>query len=236
MAKAQHSQRKLYGVVLSFMSFGVVASLIWVYVLPYHFSPQRHRPLEQSGQFDSTDQAAVFHGTHVKSPELAYVSEQDQQVLGSHDPGVEKTIEVDLSKQMLYAKEDGETVAEFQVSTGKWGRTPTGEFDIWIKLVSTKMSGGSKALGTYYYLPNVPYTMFFYNSVTPQSDGFGIHGAYWHSNFGEPMSHGCVNMRPRDVEKLFYWANPEMGDSRILRSTKDNPGTKVIIYGEAPEE
>ncbi|MBZ5574334.1 MAG: L,D-transpeptidase, partial [Acidobacteriia bacterium] len=33
-------------------------------------------------------------------------------------------------------------------------------------------------------LPNVPYTQYFYQ-------GYGLHGTYWHHNFGTPMSHGC---------------------------------------------
>ena len=42
-------------------------------------------------------------------------------------------------------------------------------------------------LGYDYYLPNVPYVMYFYQ-------GYALHGTYWHSNFGRPMSHGCVNL------------------------------------------
>ena len=62
------------------------------------------------------------------------------------------------------------------------------------------MAGGSKALGTYYYLPNVPCTMYFYK-------GYGLHGTYWHNNFGHPMSHGCVNMKTEEACTLFDWAS-----------------------------
>jgi len=49
-------------------------------------------------------------------------------------------------------------------------------------------------------VPDVPWVMYFHNS------GNAIHGAYWHNNFGAPMSHGCVNL-PLDVaEFLFGWA------------------------------
>jgi len=51
-----------------------------------------------------------------------------------------------------------------------------------------------------YYLPDVPYTMYFY-------DGYGIHGTYWHDNFGTPMSHGCVNMRTSEAAWLFDFAD-----------------------------
>jgi lipoprotein-anchoring transpeptidase ErfK/SrfK len=41
--------------------------------------------------------------------------------------------------------------------------------------------------------------MYFYK-------GYALHGTYWHSNFGVPMSHGCVNFRTSDAETLFNWA------------------------------
>jgi lipoprotein-anchoring transpeptidase ErfK/SrfK len=104
-------------------------------------------------------------------------------------------IDVDLSEQMLYAYEGETVVASFLVSTGVPAYpTVTGQFHIYIKLLSTLMAGDG------YYLPNVPYTMYFYYS-------YGIHGTYWHNNFGHPMSHGCVNMYTPDAEWLFYWAS-----------------------------
>jgi lipoprotein-anchoring transpeptidase ErfK/SrfK len=54
--------------------------------------------------------------------------------------------------------------------------------------------------GPGYYLPNVPYTMYFYG-------GYGLHGTYWHNNFGTPMSHGCVNLSTADSGWLFDWAS-----------------------------
>jgi lipoprotein-anchoring transpeptidase ErfK/SrfK len=50
--------------------------------------------------------------------------------------------------------------------------------------------------GPGYYLPDVPYVMYFYS-------GYGLHGTYWHSNFGTPMSHGCVNFSIDDAAWLF---------------------------------
>ena len=108
--------------------------------------------------------------------------------------GGEHWIDVDLSDQMLYAYEGNTIVASFLVSTGVPAfPTVTGQYHIYIKLVSTLMVGDN------YYLPDVPYTMYFYK-------GYGIHGTYWHNNFGHPMSHGCVNMYTPDAEWLFYWA------------------------------
>jgi lipoprotein-anchoring transpeptidase ErfK/SrfK len=41
--------------------------------------------------------------------------------------------------------------------------------------------------------------MYFYR-------GYGLHGTYWHNNFGTPMSHGCVNLSTPDARWLFSWA------------------------------
>ncbi len=106
----------------------------------------------------------------------------------------ERWIDVDLSQQRVYAYEGETLMNSFVVSTGTW-QTPTvtGTYKIWIKLRSTTMTGPG------YYLPNVPYTMYFYK-------GYGLHGTYWHNNFGTPMSHGCVNLSIPDAAWLYDFA------------------------------
>lgn len=106
----------------------------------------------------------------------------------------ERWIDVDLSEQRLYAYEGDTLVRSFVVSTGTW-QTPTvtGKYRVWIKLRSAPMSGPG------YYLPDVPYIMYFYK-------GYGIHGTYWHNNFGTPMSHGCVNMTIADAEWVYNFS------------------------------
>lgn len=102
--------------------------------------------------------------------------------------------DVDLSDQRMYAYEGDTLVRTFVVSTGTW-QTPTikGKFKVWIKLRSAPMSGPG------YYLPDVPYIMYF-------SGDYGIHGTYWHNNFGVPMSHGCVNLSIPDAEWAYDFA------------------------------
>lgn len=143
-------------------------------------------------------------------------------VLGSNSG--DKWIEIDLSDQKLIAHQGNTVFLESLVSTGLWGRTPPGEYSIWYKIRATKMEGGSKALNTYYYLPNVPYAMFFFGN-------FGIHGTYWHNNFGRPMSHGCVNTPTPIAEKLYYWVDPQLPEGKFaVRSSETNPGTRVVIH------
>lgn len=177
---------------------------------------------------------AEFHGTPVTPPSLASLVSVSR-VLGTASPD-EKHIEVDLSHQRLYAFEGSRKIMDVPVSTGKWGPTPTGVFHIWVKLKSTLMSGGEGA--DYYYLPNVPYVMFFSNNQVAASRGFSLHGTYWHNNFGHPMSHGCVNMRTEDAHALFDWASPTVTDGKAwgTYASNNNPGTEIDIYGTPPAE
>lgn len=111
------------------------------------------------------------------------------------NPGAsgEKWIGINLTQQRITAYQGQTPVYSAIVSTGL-PRTPTvvGTFSVYAKYVATPMSGPG------YYLPNVPHTMYFYR-------GYAIHGAYWHTNFGTPMSHGCVNLSLPDAEWFYNW-------------------------------
>jgi lipoprotein-anchoring transpeptidase ErfK/SrfK len=105
-----------------------------------------------------------------------------------------KWIEVNLSEQTLTAWQGDVAVMHTNISSGR-SNTPTvtGRFTIGNKYKAQRMSGPD------YDLPNVPWVMYFYS-------GYAIHGAYWHNNFGVPMSHGCVNMRTNESQMLYEWA------------------------------
>ncbi len=190
---------------------------------------------ETQEDFNPSQTSAVFNNQEFSlPPSLSLLPLPSKKVLGESNG--EKEIQVDLTNQRLYAYEGDQLIYTFLVSTGKWGRTPTGTFTIANKYRFIKMSGGSQALRTYYYLPNVPYTMFFGNAQIPASKGFSLHGTYWHNNFGVPMSHGCINMKISEAGLLYNWADPRLPDGKTSGvSSKDNPGTKVVIYGVTPK-
>lgn len=153
----------------------------------------------------------IFEGKKVIAWPIDTSPVTSAKVLGSATSPGEKHIYVDLSTQTLYAYQGTTLILKTLVSTGKWHDTPVGNFHIWEKLISTEMAGGQGA--DYYDLPNVPYVMYFYHD-------FGLHGAYWHDNFGHKMSHGCVNLRKVDAKALFQWADGPQGNT---------PGTAVSI-------
>ena len=77
------------------------------------------------------------------------------------------------------------------------GGKRTSQFQVWVKLRTDDMRGVD--LGVPWYLPDVPYVMYFFSD-------YGIHGTYWHDNFGTPMSHGCINLSIEDAEWLYNFS------------------------------
>lgn len=113
---------------------------------------------------------------------------------------LERLLEVDLSEQRLYLKENGKTVDSWLISSGRAGaETITGHYRIGWKTPSQTMRGTSRDTGTVYEQPDVPWVMYFNGNQA-------FHGAYWHNNFGNVMSAGCVNMPPAKAKMIYEWS------------------------------
>jgi hypothetical protein len=54
-----------------------------------------------------------------------------------------------------------------------------------------------------YHMARVPWTLFFQTHNA-------IHGCYWHGDYGQPRSHGCVNTAPIDARYVFEWVRPKL--------------------------
>jgi lipoprotein-anchoring transpeptidase ErfK/SrfK len=142
---------------------------------------------------------------------------QDQEFLPTsiHIPPEKKHVQVSLADQTLSAFEDQKLIYNTKISSGlgykevslknpKATATPRGVFYITSKYPSKHM-GGIDATGApgSYSLPGVPWATFFIFKT-----GVAFHGTYWHNNFGNRMSHGCINMKNSDAKWLFRWVNP----------------------------
>lgn len=148
----------------------------------------------------------------------------------------EKKIVIFLKNQLLIAYEGENEVLRTFISAGKVPyQTPRGEFRILYKRMERQMQGYyPNNPQNNYDLRGVPFCWYFLW-------GYAGHGAWWHNNFGQPMSHGCVNV-PLAVspeigispaEFLFRWTTPEFHLSDVLvAATASNPGTLVIIKEE----
>ena len=130
-------------------------------------------------------------------------------------PPENKHIKVSLRDQTLSAYEEENLVFQTKISSGlgfnevtlknpNATATPRGTFFVTSKYPSKHMGGviATGAPGSY-TLPGVPWTTFFIYDT-----GVAFHGTYWHNNFGNKMSHGCVNMRNCDAKWIFRWVNP----------------------------
>jgi lipoprotein-anchoring transpeptidase ErfK/SrfK len=200
--KTKKAKRKTGSYYLRLTVFSLTSCLI-VFISGNHFVKQQ-LPCANSKtcQSDLTQQidnnaTGTFDGHKVIPPKIDLADALPKNVLGDNTGG-DKHIYVDLSTQKLYAYQGNSEYMETYIASGKWDPTPVGNFHIWEKLVATRMAGGSGADA--YDLPNVPYVMYFYQD-------FGLHGAYWHDNFGHMMSHGCVNERIVDAKTLYEWAD-----------------------------
>jgi hypothetical protein len=120
-------------------------------------------------------------------------------------------IAVDLYEQVLQVFDDDKLVFTTLISSGRptsGTNTNLGVYHIQQKLRWSTMQGGSEATDDYYYLPNVPYTMFFDGSIS-------LHGTYWHDNFGYRRSHGCVNLSITDARWLYNWVGNDFSDLSV---------------------
>jgi hypothetical protein len=163
---------------------------------------------------------------YVPSVQLRPISPNEISPLSPNVPLENKRIDVDLTTQTLTCFEYDQVFFTTQVSSGVTGLfdTPSGNFNIQVKLPSRNMSTTSPLADDVIPLVGVPWTSFF------TGEGHAFHGTYWHDNFGVPMSHGCVNMRNEDALRLFRWTRPIAGSENVNMQTLDVKGYGTSVY------
>lgn len=139
----------------------------------------------------------------ISNPNHVYVG-QRLLVVGGSSQGADltyapavgtKRIDVNLSAQTLTAWYGDRIVLNTLISSGTdYAPTVTGRYRIGNKYPVQRM------IGPGYDIADVPSVMYFW-------EDYAFHGAYWHNNFGTPMSHGCIHLRPSEAEYLFNWAD-----------------------------
>ncbi|MEW5872598.1 MAG: L,D-transpeptidase [Chloroflexota bacterium] len=151
-----------------------------------------------------------------------------------HAEVMDKRIEVDISHQILSCYENNAEIYFCRVSTGakfdmygnivdKW-ITPVGQHRVTRKYISLQMSGGTTGAG--YDLPGIAWTSIF------ATGGVAIHSTFWHNNYGDPVSHGCVNASPEDAKWIFRWTMPNVtydpGSVDVTVTGEDSTAIKVV--------
>ncbi len=144
----------------------------------------------------------------------------------------ERWLDIDLPSQTLVAYQGDQPVYATLISAGIGQRgsplaTPSGLFSIVSKHALVRMDNLDHT-DVIPYAYDVPLAQFF-------TDGKALHAALWHDRFGQPTSHGCVNLAPRDAEWLFAFTKPALSPgSPVVSATTTRPGTLVRVRGDRP--
>jgi len=168
---------------------------------------------------------------YVRAEHLRRITSDEVTRISPDVPLEEKRIEVSIDRQELKAYEGQRLVLRTLISSGLLDEhplangvptaTPTGSFRIGVKTPLRHM-GDARLTSDLeaYELPGVPWVSFFHES------GIAFHGTYWHTNFGHPMSHGCVNMRTEEAKWVYRWASPIIGLDEMIHKGR---GTRVTV-------
>lgn len=157
---------------------------------------------------------------YVPAAHLRPVSDEELSPISPDVNPRDKRIEISIDTQLLRAYEGSNLVKEALVSTGEPSTsldpdvlptdTPKGDHIIRSKKPSVHMGDGTlRSDAEAYELPGVPWVSYF------ETNGYAIHGTYWHNNFGIVMSHGCVNMRSDDAKWIYRWCTPTPQETDI---------------------
>jgi lipoprotein-anchoring transpeptidase ErfK/SrfK len=134
-------------------------------------------------------------------------------------PLSEQWIEIDISKQVLWAYDGGNVVFSATISTGRdITQDSLGKYRIAHKVATTLITGPG------YYLPDVPWVMVINATLM-------LHGAYWQDSWGKPSNYGSINLRPADAKWLYDWSSPSVpAGQQSVQATAQDQGTWVVIH------
>lgn len=162
---------------------------------------------------------------YVPASHIRLLSTEELSPLSPNVPDENKRLEVRLDDQLLLAYENTQVIFATRVSTG--GKrlsgkytTPAGNFITYHKRPTRHMAAGDIASNGF-DLPGVPWVLYI------TEGGISFHGTYWHNDYGQPHSHGCINLAPQAAKWLYRWTRPSVPPEKPL--AYGYVGTKVEI-------
>jgi hypothetical protein len=160
----------------------------------------------------------LLSGGYVKDEALARIRPTGRPSEIGDD---ERWLAIDLEQQLLHAYRGDRLMRVIPCSTGIEDNTNPGKFRVQLKRRMQTLRPFRRMR-----VEDVQWVMYYY-----RKKGIAIHSAYWHHEFGKPVSHGCVNLPPKDARWVFEWSSPHMYPEDSERYPLfDNPGTKVIVF------
>jgi lipoprotein-anchoring transpeptidase ErfK/SrfK len=138
----------------------------------------------------------------------------------------EKRILINLEEQYLVAYENGEPVFMSALSSGQLAgsadlTTPTGSYIINYKRPSRHMVHSDRIGINDNELYGVPWVSYFTDT------GIAFHGTYWHNDFSQPNSHGCINLPIPAARWIYLWSQPVVPPRE--KKYVSNKGTTVEV-------
>lgn len=177
-----------------------------------HFARLSHVALSgQSVELGGERYLETVEGSWVKARDAVVPVASNKPPWGNERPKGRATwIEVSVTQGWLIAYEDTTPVFTTLISPGRGGparpdedpieaaRTPLGVFPISGKFATATMEAPGNLIHS-----AVPWTQNF-------SGPHALHSAYWHDDFGNYKSGGCINLSPLDGKRLFEWTEPAL--------------------------
>ena len=163
---------------------------------------------------------------YIPARHIRVIPEDELAPLSPEVPSAEKRVDVNLTQQLVLAFEGTRLVFASRAATGrKYGSghwtTPPGEFITSYKRPTRHMAAGDIASNGF-DLPGVPWVLYITKS------GISLHGTYWHNDYGQPRSHGCINLTPQASKWLYRWTLPAVQPGKQF--AYENFGTTVHIF------
>lgn len=170
----------------------------------------------------------MYQGFYMPATHFRIIPREDLSVISPDVDPADKRLEVNLRQQVITAYERGVAVWRHRVATGLPGfETPAGIHYIFDKRASERMVGGRAATedeDERYNLGGVPFVCYF------TADWVATHGCYWHNDYGQRHSHGCVNLPNYAARWIWRWTTPYVDYDEFYREvTYRLDGTRVDV-------
>jgi lipoprotein-anchoring transpeptidase ErfK/SrfK len=174
----------------------------------------------------------MYQKYYIRATHMRLIPDVELAPLSPEVRAEDKWVDVDLRAQILVAYEQDKPVFAHRVATGlKDHGTPDGRHYVFDKRISERMVGGSAASeedSDHYNLAGVPFVCYF----TP--DWVALHGTFWHNDYGQPHSHGCVNLPSEASRWLWRWTSPVvlegLLDRFFVRPETYQGGTRIEVH------
>ncbi|MCE9615011.1 MAG: L,D-transpeptidase family protein [Lentisphaerae bacterium] len=142
----------------------------------------------------------IERSNQVANPNRIKVGDHFRILTGKFAIAVNKT-----TKDLLVTL-NGEFFKRYGVGTGKFGKTPTGEFEIYDKIPEPtwwRPDGKEVPFGNPENILGTRWMAIRAVTNAPDVRGYGIHGTWDDASIGKAESAGCIRMHNPEVEELF---------------------------------